>query len=140
MGIVNRSLDVSEQRKPQTQLIHRDAGAGTHQFWVAPYACEIEAARLSAVGVSGAMVARLVVQRFVEGAGDTTIPIPGTTITVTAVGTSGVQDFGLDSASLPQLTENDRLAIVLATGDNIVSTAVEFVAKVLSDINKPLSL
>lgn len=60
MGIVNRSMDASEQRVDFTipllnvtgnSLAVMDAGA-TALVWMAPYPCVIEAARCQAAGIS----------------------------------------------------------------------------------------
>lgn len=113
MGILNRTLDVSQQK----ELIEANfALAATGKDLIvhkAPCYQLITDCRATAVGLSGAPTTTLKLQRFVVGAGLTTISISGA-LTHTAIGTSGSQQYSLPAAGSSLL--------MLAPGDFLVAT------------------
>lgn len=138
MPIINRELDVSEKRKISQAVIYNKA-AGTYAVNLVPYPCALESARVAAAGVSGAVVAQMAVQRFIAGAGLTSI-LTGATITVTTIGTSGMQGISLlGGASLFPLQQDDLVSVV-TTGTGITELTVAIVVKALQDIKSPQGL
>jgi len=138
MPIINRELDVSEKRLVECVTINNKA-AGTYALHLVPYACALESARVSAVGVSGAVVAQMAVQRFIAGSGLTSI-LTGATITLTTIGTSGMQGISLlGGASLLNLQQDDLISVVM-TGTGVTELTVAVVIKALQDIKSPQGL
>ena len=77
MGIVNRSLDSSEQQRDFSILIPGTATGTNYMVMRAPHAMELQNVEAAVLGLSGAPTAQLKVQRFVAGAGLTTFAIGG---------------------------------------------------------------
>lgn len=113
MANVNRSMDISEQKDLQTALATATATGKDYIVHRAPRAQTLTDAKAIAVGLSGAPTATLKLQRFVAGAGLTTIAI-STALTHTAIGTSGAQSFSLPASGSSLLA--------LAAGDVVVAT------------------
>lgn len=137
MALVNRDKDVSEQR----EVIHAQLGAVatgiTLGCAIVPYSCELQAIRSSAIGLSGTPTAAFTIGRFIAGSGMTNITGGATTLTHTAVGTSGVQSWSLaaSGSSLVQLQSGDVLTLTSAgTNAAVANLAVSFVLKALTDI------
>lgn len=138
MPIINRELDVSEKRQVIVEKTENKA-AGTYGLYLVPYPCALESARVAAAGVSGTVVAQMAVQRFIAGSGLTSI-LTGATITVTTIGTSGMQGISLlGGASLFNLQQDDLVSIV-TTGTGITELTVAIVCKALQDIKSPQGL
>ena len=114
MGIINRTMDLSEQK----DLVQAEYGptttAKSYVVYRAPRACMITDAKATVVGMSGAPTSQLALQRFVVGAGLTTISIGGA-LTHTAIGTSGTQGYSLPATGSSLLS--------LQAGDFVVATA-----------------
>lgn len=136
MGIVNRTLDTSEKNKQMDVTINNTVTGKDYIVYRAPCAMEIVDARAAGVGLSGTPTSTLKLQRFVTGAGLTTISISGA-LTVTAIGTSGALQYSLPAAGSSLLS--------LAAGDVVVATSagtnaaleqqyVSLVVKSLQDI------
>lgn len=113
MGIINRTLDTSEQNELVEELLAVTTTGQNYIVYRAPCAMNIVDARSIGVGLSGAPTSTLKLQRFVVGAGLTTISISGA-LTVTAIGTSGAQQYSLPAAGSSLLA--------LAAGDVVVAT------------------
>lgn len=113
MGIVNATKDTSEKK----EVVHRTFQATTTAkdliILNAPHPLRLSEAKALAVGLSGTPTATLKLQRFVVGAGLTTISISGA-LTQTAIGTSGAQGFSMPASGSTLLN--------LATGDVLVCT------------------
>jgi hypothetical protein len=136
MGIVNASKDSSEQQRDLHTLIKDTATGKDYVLFRAPHALRIMGASAIAVGLSGAPTATLKLQRFVVGAGLTTIAISGA-LTTTAIGTSGPQGFSMPASgsSLLDLAKGDVL--VCTTGGSnagLEQLNVGVVVKALQDI------
>jgi len=133
MGIINRTLADSEQKKQMDQVISTTKTAVSYPIYRAPCAMVISDARSAMMGISGTPTSTLQIQRFVAGAGLTTIAISGA-LTVTAQGTSGPQQYSLPAAgsSLLNLSAGD---VVVATqgGANAGADAL-YVALVVSSL------
>lgn len=114
MGIINRTLDVSEQKKQMDVTITATTTGKDYIVYRAPGPMLISDARSLGVGLSGTPTSTLKLQRFVTGAGLTTISISGA-LTVTAIGTSGAQQYSLPAAGSSLLS--------LQAGDVVVATS-----------------
>jgi hypothetical protein len=146
MAIVNRTQDASEQRKVFEVVFPKVAGASFNNIGtgvtcivgLVPYACTLDAFQAAAFGISGAPTVQLNVDRFIAGAGFTTIILAtGTSNVVPAFGTSGVGAAVLaaSGSTLRNLIANDVL--VLTTGGaNAAANAIVagVVLKPLQDI------
>lgn len=113
MGILNRTLDASQQKELIEATFLAAATGKDLIVHKAPCAQVITDAKSTCVGLSGAPTSTLKLQRFVVGAGLTTISISGA-LTHTAIGTSGSQTYSLPAAGSSLL--------VLAAGDFLVAT------------------
>lgn len=108
MGIQNRSLEDEQKKELHCSLIRETTTAESDIIFHAPHPMTVDSAKLSAVGLSGSPTAQLQIQRFVTGAGQTTIAL-GPAVSLVAVGTSGPQSFSFSSTALQ-------------AGDQIVAT------------------
>lgn len=136
MGIINRTLDVSEQYD-KVQLYQKATATGVDYFvYRCPRNMQIQTARSYCLGLSGTPTTTLKLTRFVVGAGQTTISISGA-LTNVAFGTSGIQSMSLPAAgsSLLNLQAGDIL-IATSGGSNAALTdlMVEVVVKNVADI------
>lgn len=122
MPNINRTMDVSEQKDLQPALVAPTVTGKDYVVHRAPRAQTITDAKAIVVGMSGAPTSTLKLQRFVVGAGLTTISISGA-LTHTAIGTSGAQTYSLPAtgSSLLQLSAGD---VVVATSGG-ANAAVE---------------
>lgn len=137
MAITNRSLDVSEQRHVFDKSFGAVATGLTMQAVMVPYNCNLEAAKLAVVGVSGSPTYALQIWRFIPGAGATSYNPGSTTLAGTAVGTSGIQSFLLASSSstLVQLQANDIITVTSGGANSAVAQlAMSFVLRATQDI------
>lgn len=136
MGIINRSKDISEQ-KDQVEVLVKDTVTGKdYLLHRAPRAQKIVDAKCLAVGMSGAPTGTLKLQRFVVGAGLTTISISGA-LTHSAIGTSGAQTFSLPAtgSSLLNLQAGDALVMTTAVANTALEQAlVNVVVQNIQDI------
>lgn len=114
MGIYNRTLDVSEQKKQMDVTINGTVTGKDYIVYRAPGPMLISDARSAGVGLSGTPTSTLKLQRFVTGAGLTTISISGA-LTVTALSTSGALQYSLPAAGSSLLS--------LQAGDVVVATS-----------------
>ncbi len=105
MGINNRSFDPSEQREVKTAAIGAVTNAGVYQAYVCPRPQLVEQIKVGSLGISGAPTVNLQVQRFITGTGATLIGALTATLTLAALGTSGLQ------------TVTYQASLVLAAGD-----------------------
>lgn len=131
MGNINRSDDASQQQFDVHENIRETTTAESDQVYHAPHALEIQSARLSAEGLSGAPTAQLQIQRFVTGAGETQIAL-GPAVTLVEVGTSGPQSFAFSSV---QLQAGDQVVCTHAgTNAAVAQLGISLVAKRTQDI------
>lgn len=124
MGIINRTMDASEQK--ESLKFNTSALATGVEVVVGPIerACTISDAKISVIGVSGTPHYALKAMRFVAGTGGSTFAI-GTSFAPTAFGTSGVLSFSLPAtgSSLLQLQKGDML-VLTSGGSNAAVTAL----------------
>lgn len=114
MPNINRTMDASEQKDLVAAEVTATVTGKDYIIHKAPRAQTITDAKCTVVGMSGAPTSTLKLQRFVVGAGLTTISISGA-LTHTAIGTSGSQTYSLPA------TGSSLLA--LAAGDFVVATS-----------------
>lgn len=133
MANINRSMDVSEQKDLVEALVKDTVTGKDYILHKAPRAQRITDAKCTVVGMSGAPTATLKLQRFVVGAGLTTISISGA-LTHTAIGTSGTQTFSLPAAgsSLLELAAGDFL--VMTTGASNAAVEQAFASVVVQNL------
>jgi hypothetical protein len=136
MGIVNRTKDLSEQKEALVAQINNSGTGIDYPVAIVERPVTIMDAKCAALGMSGAPTSTLKIQRFVVGAGNTTIAISGA-LTHVAYGTSGYQTYSLPAAgsSLLNLQKGDLL--VATTGGanaGLVSKLVDVVVQNIQDV------
>lgn len=137
MAICNRGLDASEQKRTFSNSFPLTGTGVTLPILMVPFNSELQAARLSAVGLSGAPTFDLRIQRFIAGAGVTILNPGTTTLTATAVGTSGIQTVLLaaSGSSLVQLLAGDLLTLTTGAANTACAAlSVAVVIQALQDI------
>lgn len=137
MGVTNRSLDASEQRKVLGAAYGAVATGATLHACIVPFNSTLEGIRVAAEGLSGAPTYAMRIQRFIAGAGITAIAGGATTLTATAFGTSGLQSMVLAAAgsTLLNLLAGDIITLT-SGGANTAATnlSVSVVVKATQDI------
>lgn len=137
MAIVNRDLDVSEQRVVY-EACYGTVGTGlTLALFNAPWPCEVQLVKVAAIGLSGTPTGALTIHKFIAGAGVSVLTGGWTTLTLSAIGTSGVQSFTQVSSgnSLIQMGQGDVLCWTSAgSGAAVAALNVSAVVKCLVDI------
>ena len=140
MGVINRTLDNSQQR----EVVGVAAGAlATGVTGIVAHVntpVVLDAAQMAAFGISGSPTVQLVINRFIVGTGFTAISV-GSANAVPAFGTSGVMVAG---ASLPaagstllNLLPND--VIMYQTGGSnsaVTGLSVHLVLRPIQDVKK----
>lgn len=109
MAIVNRELDVSEQKKAfviKTDTILGAAGGITVPLLVVPFQSEVKAIYAAARAISGAPTLEIEAGAFVVGAGYTINSNISTAKAVVASGTSGPVALVLGTAGSTQVRVN----------------------------------
>lgn len=134
MAIVNRDLDVSQQRDIITESFATVTG-GTYGVAVVPYPAQLLAAQTQSNGLSGAPNHSLWIQRFVAGSGITSINI-GASMVITTFGTSGSQGYTFNGANTTYLLQTGDLVMLSTAAANTatLNTTVSVVLKCLQDI------
>ena len=145
MAICNRDLDSTQQIYTFNCPLVGNAATGTgpvpglvtgatYQLAIVPYQSTLSAAMVSVSGVSGAPNLSLWVNRFIAGAGVTSMAI-GASLVATTFGTSGAQTFTIAGAGLTGLQAGDVISLSVAaanTGANAGSVVLAL--KALQDI------
>ncbi len=137
MGVTNRSYDVSEKNRTLEVDYGLTVTSKVLNVAMIPYPCTLQAARLAAKGVSNSPTYQLKVDRFIVGAGGTTIAGGATTLTGQAVGTSGIQSFVLAAAgsSFLQLQAGDLVTVTTAVANTAVDAlSISLVVQAVQDI------
>ncbi len=143
MGIVNRTLDASQQRSVLPFAQGTPIGTGiTVMAALVPSQSVLQAVTVSATGLSGSPTLDLRIFRFIAGAGATMIAGGATTLTAVAAGTSGVQSMVLAASgnSLLNLLANDVLAVITGTSNTAATYAIGFVVQNTQDIKTSLGV
>lgn len=136
MGIINRTLDVSEQKELVKTLVDDTITGRVYPLYTAPRAQTITDARSTTIGLSGSPTAALYLHRFVVGTGAATYAIGGA-LTMAAFGTSGNQQFSLPAAgsSLLNLVAGDMVVAVMGGSNAAVQNqSIELVVQNVQDI------
>lgn len=131
MAIVNRDLDVSQQKQVLNGSVSTTVGASAGLAFPAITIATpgfVKTIELTATGVSGAATIALDVQRFVVGSGLTTIPYLSTTMAIASFGTSGIKIATLAAAgsTLLNLQMGDVITVnQLFSGGNVAIGKLE---------------
>lgn len=138
MGVLNRTLDVSQQKEEETGVVSSLAIAGSHAILgMIAYPAELRNVVIGAVAAANSPVLSLEIIRFIAGAGATIILGAGVTLAVTAQGTSGQQGFSLMGAgnTLVQLLAGDMIGLKMAGGISgaVTNMAYSYVVKPLQE-------
>lgn len=99
MAIVNRDLDVTEQRHVLLGVAQPLIVAATYHIGPVPFPSKLVAAQASAIGLSGAPQLILQLHRFIAGTGFTAITL-GSTVVLPAFGTSGGVSMSVQAAGV----------------------------------------
>jgi hypothetical protein len=127
MAIVNRDLEASEQKRDFKADIALSVAASAGKVFpllVVPYASTLVGVKASHFTLSGAPSCDINIQRFIVGAGLTTIVGVGATLVSTNYSLSGVQSFSMAAAgsTLLSLTAGDVVVVAAEfTGGNVGS-------------------
>jgi anti-sigma factor RsiW len=137
MGIVNRTLDASEQK--EAKVVNVFSPVNGTEVIVGPIerAMTISDVKATLLGISGAPTVHLRGLRFIAGTGGSTFAI-GSSFAVTAFGTSGYVSYSLPASgsTLLNLQKGDAIAVIFGggTGAACTTAAVEIVAQNVQDI------
>lgn len=145
MPIVNRDLDVSEQKISSSQTFFgaKDgttlavfASGETLLVYNVPLPSALKAVNVAAFGVSGTLTAELKVNRFIAGAGVTLITGLAATLTAQAFGTSGALNASLvaSGSTLLNLLAGDQIVLIAGGGGAAARGTVSVVVQALQDI------
>ncbi len=137
MAITNRSLDVSEKNRVIWANYGLTVTSKVLNVAMIPYPCTLQAARLAVKGVSNSPTYQLKVDRFIVGAGTTTIAGGATTLTPLAIGTSGISSFVLAAAgsSFLSLQTGDVVTVTTAVANTAVDDlSISLVVQAVQDI------
>jgi hypothetical protein len=142
MAICNRDKDVSEEKYDFESSFGAFSTGASNAAVVVPLATlpwpgTIQSARVAALGISGTPTLDFKVTRFIVGSGSTDISGGFTTLTLQAVGTSGVQTWvsAVATSSLLSLQTGDVIYGSFAGQDSAVTgLAVDVVIKATQDI------
>jgi hypothetical protein len=137
MGVTNRSLDVSEKNRNVGANYGLTATSLVLNVAMIPYPCTLQAARVAAKGISGTPTVLLKVDRFIVGAGSTVISGGATTLTMQAVGTSGIQTVVLAAAGSSFLSLQQGDVVTATTGGSnsaVDDLSISLVIQAIQDI------
>lgn len=137
MGIINRTMDSSEQKESLKVVATNPVNGQDIPVALIERACTVTDAKVSLLGISGAPTVLLKALRFVAGTGGSSFVL-GTTFAVTAFGTSGYIGYSLVASGSSQLNlqKGDLLLAVQGGGTGAASTTtiVDVVVQNLQDI------
>jgi len=135
-GLQNKDKDASEQRLN----FQFNSGAVTGVSAIIPLAvigCSqtLVAVSSAASGLSGTPILGLQLQRFVVGAGLTTIPLNGSSLlTILATSTSGIQAHAIPAANTSLLQQGDWLQAVSSGATSAATYNISVVLQVLQAV------
>lgn len=137
MGIINRTMDVSEQKEIFTATATTVVNQMDIPVGIVERACTVTDAKVSLLGISGAPTVLLKALRFVAGTGGSSFVL-GTTFAITAFGTSGYISYSLVTAgsTVLNLQKGDLLVATAGGGTGAAATAMtlDIVVQNLQDI------
>lgn len=138
MAIVNRDKDSTEQRYVFGYNSQVTVGvSGVIQLGIAPCGSQLIQVASAAFGLSGSPILGLQIQRFVVGAGNTVIPMNGSSLlTIAAYSTSGLQIHSVPAsgATLVQLQKGDLIQCVSSGANTAAQYEIEAVVQILQDV------
>lgn len=134
MPIVNRDLDSSQQTSVMSASLTGTVTSATYILAVFPAPAQLVAVHQAVLGLSGAPNHSLWLNRFVVGAGVTSVAI-GMSMASSAYGTSGAQGFTVISGA-SNLIQADDILVLSTAGANTgaASVSVSLAVKALQDI------
>lgn len=139
MGIVNRSLDASEQKDLYCQVFAGTSGviASGTTLIVGPIASAgtIDRVAVTCQGASVSPTSSIQVLRFIPGAGATTISALGSSFVLPAMGVSGYLSVSLVAAgsTLLSVLPGDCIQMILGV-NSAVCPAIDVVVKKTQEI------
>lgn len=134
MGIVNRTMDSSEQQYVAQDHINATTTGKSDSVFHFPNPALLSSAKLSGVGLSGSPTAQLQIRRFVTGAGQTLIPL-GAALAIQAVSTSGPQSYTFSNGASTQVMAGDIVCVTHAgTNAGLEQLHVAIVCQATQDI------
>lgn len=143
MGITNRTLDATEQRRTFQASYGAVSTGLTLSVLTVPFNSTLAGIRMTSEGLSGAPTYAFKVQRFIVGTGITAISGGSTTTTGVAYGTSGLVSVPIAAAgsTLLNLLAGDLITCTTG-GANTATTSltVSVVIQAVQDIKTNFSL
>jgi hypothetical protein len=143
MPIINREKDASEQRVVVQSDFGLSLNGATLALGLVASPGTLDGIRVAAIGLTGAPTMDFKVNRFVVGSGMTSIA-GSTTLTLTAIGTSGVQSVVQVATgnSLLALQAGDVLVAQMTGGANTGAAAVSvaYVLRATQDIKSSFGI
>lgn len=137
MGIVNRTMDASEQKEAIKLSVLAPVNAS--EVLLPPFErnVTISDCKVSLLGISGAPTVFLRGLRFIAGTGGSSFAI-GSSFAVTAFGTSGYLSYSLPASgsTLLNLQKGDCISVIFGggTGAACTTATVELVVQNVADI------
>lgn len=136
MPLVNRDKDVSEQKEVLQSALGVIGTATTLSIVQVPYPSTLREIHVQANGLSGAPFWNFEIHRFIAGTGFTAMSV-GSTTTLTAYQTSGIQNISLLASgnSLLNLIAGDCVSVRTgaantAIGSGVVSVVIQTIQDV----------
>lgn len=141
MALVNRDKDGSEQRDIWNYNSNAVIGVSVAlNLFVAPCASQLLAIQVAAYGLSSTPTLNFNIQRFVVGAGVTTLATGFTALAVgAAYGTSGALAVITPltaGSTLVQLQKGDVVQCITSTANSAASYTMDVVTQTLQDIKQ----
>src|SRR3954468_7911762 len=137
MGIINRTMDASEQKEPKVISVLNPVNASEVILPPLERAMTLSDAKVSLLGISGAPTVHLRGLRFVAGTGGSSFAI-GSSFAVTAFGTSGYLSYSLPATGSSQLAlqKGDAIVVIFGGGTGAAATTatVELVLQNVQDV------
>lgn len=137
MGIINRTMDASEQKEAKTVTVLSPVNGSEVLLPPLERAMTLVDAKASLLGISGAPTVHLRGLRFIAGTGGSSFAI-GSSFAVTAFGTSGYLSYSLPASGSSQLNlqKGDAISVIFGggTGAACTTATVELVLQNVQDI------
>lgn len=140
MGVANRDLDVSEQKRTVHMSYQTLVNGITLPVFIAPYPMVIKAAEIQCVGISGAPNAQLLICRWLGTGGGGVSIVTGlaSTMVIPSYGLSGplAASLAAPGSTLLNLNTGDLLYLNIGGGTAAAATAasISVVVQALQDI------
>lgn len=112
MGIINRTMDASQQRESFSEMVQGQVAGTTLPLVVVPFNAILDSVQIAELGAPSCVI-RIDIARFIAGGGFTQIAGVGASLLVRNMGLSGIQGFSLVAAG--------STVLVLQPGDVVVA-------------------